>query len=339
MSLADFMLPEVAVSDVDLRELALQALPGALFAGYDPHSETALVNGSVVSATSRAQAFPPDGYKAHRHHNFLATLPDGLRAPVLWDMEDARAFDALTYFGRPLNVFQYCRRRGDRHAVLWRLRAYFEPSRNVGHPGVIVDDDLTFQEKQPTVFWRGAIAGSRWLDPHRRVSPLSIGSADEFVSSARHYSRIRAVLEARASAVLDLKFTGAFTGTRPWLVDLDVVGEHTTPQQQLNHRYLLCPNGNDVASGLYWVLQTNSVAFREECEYEVVPDYFLRPWVHYVPVARGLTDLEEKYAFCEANPDLCLRIIDNAQAAYAAMTDTNVWSTAEADVLTRLGLS
>ena len=333
------MLPDVAMMDVDLRALSRLSPPSSLFSGYDPRSDVALVDGSLVPVTALLEAFPSEGYKAHRHRNFIETLPSELKRPVLWDMEDARAFDAEVYFGQPLNVFQYCRRRGDRHAVLWRLRAYFEPSRNVGHPGVIVDDGLSFLQKESKVFWRGSMAGSRWLDPHRRIGPLVIQSAEEFTADARHYSRLRAVLDSRGSAVLDIKFAGSPTMTRPWLADLDVVGDHATPQQHLQHRYLLCLNGNDVASNLYWILQTNSVAFREDCTYEVVPDYFLKPWVHYVPVAEGLGDLEEKFAFCEANPDVCLRIIDNANTAYSAITDAEVWRNAEADVLSRLGIS
>lgn len=339
MSLADFMLPDVVPPSSSLTDLAGKAPSTGMFHGFDPVGAVGLRGGELLPAGSPEDVFDRDAYKGHRNANFVESLHGRPTAPIFWDMEDARAMDADVHFGRPLNVFQYNRRVGSRNAVLWRLRAYFEPSRNVGHPGVIVDDATPFLQKQARVFWRGAMVGSRWLDPHHRSGPLLLRSVDEFRTSAKFYSRLRAVLMSNTSDNLDLKLTGSVLDARPWVADLDVRGEHATPEEQIQHRYILCPNGNDVASGLYWVLQTNSLALREDCAYEVVPDYFLKPWVHYVPVARGLADLEEKFAYCEAHPDECLRIIDNAHEAYARMTDRNVWLQAELEVLSRLGFT
>lgn len=341
MSLANFMLPQVSDGTVRLADLQSMTLPSSLFAGYDPEYKELLINGHLsVGVDELTSENVATSYKPNRNVQFIDSLPSAPRRSIYWDMDDARAFDSRVYTGADINVFQYNRRIGNRHAVLWRLSSYFEPSRSLGHGGW-VDDRLRFDEKKSVVFWRGAVSGSRWTDPFTRVGALGINSAADFVEQAGHYSRIRAVLMSNGSQDFDLKFSGpgALIDTKPWLEDLDVLGDAVRPAQQLDHKYILCINGNDVASNLYWILSTQSIAFKEDCAYEVLPDYFLKPWVHYVPIASGLADLQEKFDYCQAKPDLCKAIIENANEAYSRMIDPHVWNAAEIEVLDRLGLS
>ena len=340
MSLADFMLPQISTESVRLADLAEISAPSRLFAGYDPHHEELLIEGNLKSGVSELTAGNlATPYKPNRNIQFIESLPSTPKKFILWDMDDARAFDSQVYSGKRLNVFQYNRRIGSRHAVLWRLRSYFEPSRGIGHGGW-VDDALQFEDKKPMVYWRGAISGSRWPDPFRRIGALSMNTASNLEEMAQHYSRIKAVLLSKASAAFDMKLTGPgdIRDKMPWLGELGVVGDVVRPSQQLEHKYILCLNGNDVASNLYWVLPSQSVAFKEDCSYEVLPDFFLKPWVHYVPIASGLTDLKEKFDYCQANPGLCKTIIENANQAYTEMIDAITWNNAELDVLDRLGL-
>ena len=104
----------------------------------------------------------------------------------------------------------------------------------------------------------------------------------------------------------------------------------------LENRYLLCLAGNDVASTLYWAIGTNSLAFKEETLYETIPDYFLQPWVHYVPISQGLGDLRDKFEYCERILGLCKSIITNANEAYDRILYSNEWLEAEIAVLDRI---
>lgn len=340
MTFADFMLPEVSPESVRLSELSTIVPPSRLFAGYDPHHKELLIEGilntdvDVLTAENLTTT-----YKSNRNPQFINSLPSAPKKSILWDMEDARAFDSSVYTGRNLNIFQYNRRIGSRHAVLWRLNSYIEPSRAMGHAGW-VEDGLQFEDKKPLVYWRGGITGSRWIDPFRRIGVMSINTASDFENNSHHYSRFKAALLSKKSDSFDLKLAvpGGKVETKPWLEELDVLGDIVPTAQQLEHKYMLCLNGNDFASNLYWVLSTQSVAFKEDSAYECLPDYFLKPWVHYVPIARGLNDLQEKFDYCQAKPDLCRRIIDNANQAYNQMVDATIWKNAELEVLDRLGL-
>lgn len=340
MSLADFMLPQVGPKPMRMRDLAHTRQPSRLFAGYNQAAGELLINGQV---TQGIETLTDDhletNYKSLRSRQFIASLPAQFNGAVLWDMEDSRAFDTQVYAGSNFNVFQYNRRAGNRHAVLWRLISYFEPSKSMGHGGWM-DDKIPFSDKKPVVFWRGAISGTHWITPHKRIGALSVDSPATFKAWAKHFSRFDAALSHKGSQVIDIKITGPgpILETKPWLDDLGIYEADVRPAQQLENKYILCLNGNDVASNLYWAVGTQSLAFKEECSFEVVPDYFLRPWVHYVPVAAGLADLQEKFEYCESHPDVCLRIIADANEAYRQMIDPGLWAEAEQDVLSRLGL-
>ncbi|WP_192476439.1 glycosyl transferase family 90 [Arthrobacter sp. AET 35A] len=337
--LHQYMLPELTEAHQSL-ELENCRLPSDLFVGFDGRSGQVFVGGA-----SRTEVIPltgdmfENGYKPARNRHFFNSLPSDLSGIVLADMEDARAFDSEIYLDAPRNIFQYNRRRGNRTAVLWRLQNYFEPSSAMGHPsGSVQPDEISFECKKPRVFWRGGLTGSRWTSPYVREGIAAVLTADRFENARTDYSRINAVMLARNNESLDLKFFISDGSVYPWMAISDFVESRVTSRDFLEYKYVLCPNGNDVSSNLYWLISTNSIAFKEECDYEVLPDYFLKPWIHYVPVARGLSDLEEKFDFCEQNPDLCRRIIENANSAYAEMTDQAMWGSAESTVLERLSL-
>lgn len=74
--------------------------------------------------------------------------------------------------------------------------------------------------------------------------------------------------------------------------------------QQLEYKFIMSLEGNDVASNLKWVMSSNSVAVMPEPRFEtwfmegrLVPDY------HYIRVARDLSDLPERIEYYLAHPD------------------------------------
>jgi hypothetical protein len=73
-------------------------------------------------------------------------------------------------------------------------------------------------------------------------------------------------------------------------------------REQLFSKYLLSLEGNDVASGLKWMMLSNSCVLMPN---PIIESWFceslLEPWVHYVPVASDLSDVEEKLEWCLSN--------------------------------------
>ncbi len=82
---------------------------------------------------------------------------------------------------------------------------------------------------------------------------------------------------------------------------------------QLGYKFILCIEGNDVASNLKWVMSSNSLAVMPRPKYEtwfmegrLVPDY------HYVEIREDFSDLEQKINFFCTHPKEAQTIIDQA---------------------------
>jgi hypothetical protein len=81
----------------------------------------------------------------------------------------------------------------------------------------------------------------------------------------------------------------------------------------LRYKYLLSIEGNDVATGLKWNLASSSVVFMP---IPSVSTYAMEdklvPYVHYIPLKRDGSDLEEQLAWARANDDKCRWISEQA---------------------------
>ena len=85
--------------------------------------------------------------------------------------------------------------------------------------------------------------------------------------------------------------------------------------QQLQYKYILSIEGNDVATNLKWILASRSLCFMTTPVYETwLLEGLLRPEVHYVHLQPDYSDFEEKLTFYQQHPDAAERIIRNANA-------------------------
>ncbi len=89
--------------------------------------------------------------------------------------------------------------------------------------------------------------------------------------------------------------------------------EKLTLDEQLNYKFILCLEGNDVASNLKWVMSSNSLAVMPKPTFEtwfmegtLIPDY------HYVSLKDDYSDLEEKLRYYITHTDEALKILANA---------------------------
>ncbi len=83
--------------------------------------------------------------------------------------------------------------------------------------------------------------------------------------------------------------------------------------EQLEYKFVLCLEGNDVATNLKWVMSSNSLAVMPKPRYEtwfmegkLIPDY------HYVCIKDDFSDLEEKLNYYLDHEEEALGIIKNA---------------------------
>jgi hypothetical protein len=82
--------------------------------------------------------------------------------------------------------------------------------------------------------------------------------------------------------------------------------------EQLEYKFILCLEGNDVASNLKWVMSSNSIAVMPRPRFETwFMEGTLKPGIHYVPIKDDFSDLEEKLNYYIQNPAEALKIIEN----------------------------
>ena len=118
------------------------------------------------------------------------------------------------------------------------------------------------------------------------------------------------------------------------LCDLGQINKGTTHDEwykkkvsldyHLKHKFILCIEGNDVASNLKWVMSSNSVAVMPKPKYEswfmedmLIPDY------HYIQIKDDYSDLEEKLKFYIKNTEKLQQISINANNYVDQFRDYN----------------
>ena len=83
-----------------------------------------------------------------------------------------------------------------------------------------------------------------------------------------------------------------------------------TIRQQLNYKYILSVEGNDVATNLKWIMSSNSIVFmtKPTCESWFMEGDLIANF-HYVEVKKDWSDIIEKIEYCNNNSAFCAEIL------------------------------
>ena len=99
-------------------------------------------------------------------------------------------------------------------------------------------------------------------------------------------------------------------------------GERMSIEEQLNYKFILCIEGNDVATNLKWAMSSNSLCFMPKPKYETwFMEGQLKPGVHYVELADDYSDVDEKINYYSSHADEALHIINKAHQHVALFQD------------------
>jgi len=89
--------------------------------------------------------------------------------------------------------------------------------------------------------------------------------------------------------------------------------EKMSREAHLQYKFILCLEGNDVATNLKWVMLTNSLAVMSKPKFETwFMEGTLIPNYHYVAIADDYSDLEERLNYYITHEDEALAIIRHA---------------------------
>ena len=176
---------------------------------------------------------------------------------------------------------------------------------------VLKNKDVTkhhigWESKKAQLIWRGSTAQKDLYD-----------SCELMTSENFHlYSRVKLCeLSRDYPHLLNAKFTCFVQGAESIPCLSEFRGEYISFEEQFHYKYHLFIDGNAApysASG--WKFFTNSLIFKPESVW--VQWYFnaLKPFVHYVPVKKDLSDLADKIIWAQVSDEKAKKIAGNARA-------------------------
>lgn len=86
------------------------------------------------------------------------------------------------------------------------------------------------------------------------------------------------------------------------------------PNDHVSYKYLPCLDGwASTFPGYLWRLSTNCVVLKQETECIQWFYHALKPYVHYIPIRRDLSDILEKLEWAKSHDNECELISDNAR--------------------------
>lgn len=142
-----------------------------------------------------------------------------------------------------------------------------------------INDSLSYQEKKDMAAWRGV-----GYQPHRKV----------------------VIKQFYNHPMCNIGQTKPHEGN-PWEIGF------MSMEEQLQYKFLLAIEGNDVATNLKWSMSSNSLVIISKPKYETwFMEGRLEANKHYVEVKDDYSDLIEKMEYYLANEEEALKIIANA---------------------------
>lgn len=137
---------------------------------------------------------------------------------------------------------------------------------------IFTKDNLPFREKKDMALFRGKVGGKE--------------------------ARRQLMLKYHGHRLVDAGDVGRNPEQPQWATPKLTIGE------QLEYKFILAIEGNDVASNLKWVMSSNSVAVMPRPTYETwFMEGTLIPGYHYVEIKPDYTDLEEKLEYYLGHPE------------------------------------
>ena len=146
------------------------------------------------------------------------------------------------------------------------------------------DDPFSFQEKENTLIWRGAVC----QQPHRISFMENFFNKSKFINVGDTNKTKNPI-------------------NKDWTVPYSPI------PNQLKHKFILSIEGNDVATNTKWIMNSNSLLFMTKPKIESwLMEGKLIPGFHYVQVKDDYSNLEDLIEYFIKHIDEAEEIIKNA---------------------------
>jgi hypothetical protein len=168
--------------------------------------------------------------------------------------------------------------------IVSNYQRHFGPLQHVG------ENDIPYQQKKNLAIFRGAMTG------RNRIADKEKRRRTEY-ETCLEIPRCRLVLKYSNSTTVDAKLIlhpGEKVPISPSIRGTELfAAEPMSMRQLLEYKIMILMEGNDVSTGLKMALYSNSVVMmpRPTCTSWAMEELLI-PYVHYVPIADDLSDVE-----------------------------------------------
>jgi len=258
----------------------------------------------------------------------------GHRRALRMDLEDRRGFGTKATGAPRQPLLVYNRPAGGTaNMLLWPLPGYHTPGA-APYVTARARDSVAWQDKADVAAWRGNLSGrpvaalgpGRGRGPHQVLADLARGPgrADaalerELLATTR-YSVVRR-FAGRAGFDLGLALPAHHAGAARHPLLAPYCGPRMPPAWFHGFRYLLSLAGRDGGSNFLSAAQTQGVVLKEEDGWELFYSGAFRPWEHFIPLAPGAVDLEERLDWARGTALRCREISAAARDVCARLAN------------------
>jgi Glycosyl transferase family 90 len=200
-----------------------------------------------------------------------------VRRPVLYtdqddDVTSATACDASPRRQPPTGMDHL-------QPILWLLNE----DRHFEYAKTLRRYDRPWEEKQDRAVFRGMLTGLQY-EPGNEAGYICY-----------QLLRCRLVQDYYHSTLVDARLTDTMGKVPEMMHGMNLTGDHLWKEDLLAYKGIIVLEGNDVASGLKWAMVSNSVVLMPPPTFTSwMMEELLEPWVHYIPLAPDLSDVEDK---------------------------------------------
>lgn len=232
---------------------------------------------------------------------FLLSLGDGL------DTQTGATGADLEQLALP--VFVFCKRKDSKRLALFPDTGALVGRRRTVKSVHRGDRHTPWQRKKEQLFWRGA--GSDGL--------YAIGNWNTFPRAKLVLSSYEkpGLIDARFTALPQMESRAAYDAL---IEKTGALSCFVSPEDHVTYKYLMDIDGNSNGwDRCFWGLLSKSLLIKQESPYCQWYYRALKEGRHYVGVARGLEDLEERLAWAKSNDSKAREIACEASALAKAL--------------------
>ena len=179
-----------------------------------------------------------------------------------------------------------CERKNSVESIILPLNR----KRHFGATSSVPQIDIRWDKKKGLAVWRGK---------YGKTHDTLLNTNDmKFALVSKHLN----------SSLVDAKFA-KHTKDAPH----HMVAQIMDIKEQLAYKYIISVEGNDVSSGLKWMLFSNSVVLTPQFTWESwAMEGKLKPFEHYIPLKADMSNVEEMIQWADAHPEETLLISERS---------------------------